>query len=60
MQSDGESYCGDVVLDSFNMEYRDKDSILYLKYGEQLFDFFYEDFENKSDWRICTLMKYST
>ena len=28
MQSDGNSFCGDVVLDSFNMSYRDKDSIL--------------------------------
>ena len=28
MQSDGNSFCGDVVLDSFDMEYRDKDSIL--------------------------------
>ena len=28
MQSDGNSICGNVVLDSFNMTYRDKDSIL--------------------------------
>ena len=27
MQSDGNSLCGDVVLDSFNMVYRDEDSI---------------------------------
>ena len=28
MQSDGDSFCEDVVLDSFNMAYRDEDSIL--------------------------------
>ena len=28
MQSDGNSICGDDVLDNFNMVYRDKDSIL--------------------------------
>ena len=36
MQSDGNSYCGDVVLDSFNMAHKDKDSILYLKYKKQI------------------------
>ena len=29
MQSDGNSFCGDVVLDSFNMSSREKDNILY-------------------------------
>ena len=28
MQSDGNSFCGDVVLDGSNMSDRDKDSIL--------------------------------
>ena len=28
MQSDGNSFCGDVVLDSFNMEFRDEERIL--------------------------------
>ena len=28
MQSDGNSFCGDVVLDSFNMAYRDENSII--------------------------------
>ena len=27
MQSDGNSFCGDVVLNSFNMVYSDEDSI---------------------------------
>ena len=27
MQSDGESFCGDIVLDSFNILYSDEDSI---------------------------------
>ena len=33
MQSDGNSFCEEVVLDSFNMAYRDEDSILYQKYA---------------------------
>ena len=37
MQSDGNSFCGDVVLDSFNMEYSDEDSILDKKYVKQIF-----------------------
>ena len=28
MQSDGNSFCGDVILDSFNMANSDEDSIL--------------------------------
>ena len=28
MQSDGNSFCGDIVLDSFNKAYRDEDNIL--------------------------------
>ena len=30
MQSDGNNFFGDVVLDSFNISYRDEDSILYI------------------------------
>ena len=45
MQSDGNSFFGDVVLDSFNKEYRDKDSILDQKYEKWIFwDLYYEDF----------------
>ena len=41
MHSDGSSFCGDVVLDSYNIAYRDKDSIL-----DQIFSaFYYEDLE---------------
>ena len=36
MQSDGNSFCGDVVLDGFNMSYRDEDSILEQKYEKQI------------------------
>ena len=32
MQSDENSFCGDVVLNSFNMAYRDTGSILDQKY----------------------------
>ena len=39
MQSDGNSFWGDGVLDSVNMAYRDEDSIL----EEQIFlDYYYE------------------
>ena len=31
------TFCGDVVLDNFNMSYRDEDSILDQKYEQQLF-----------------------
>ena len=37
MQSDGNSFCGDVVLDSFNMMYRDEDNILYQIYRSKYF-----------------------
>ena len=46
MQSDGNSFGGDVVLDSFNVAFRDEDSILDQKYEKQiLWDLYYEDFE---------------
>ena len=41
MQSDGNSFCGDVVSDSFNMEYGDEDSILDKKYEKQIFWYIY-------------------
>ena len=45
MQSDGNSFCGDVVLDGFNMSYRDEDSILEQKYEKQIsWYLYYEDF----------------
>ena len=45
MQSDGDSFRGDVVLGSFNMSYRDEDSILDQKYEKQIsLDLYYEDF----------------
>ena len=37
MQSEGNSFCRDVVLNIFNMAYRDKDSILTKKYEKQIF-----------------------
>ena len=45
MQSDGNSFCGDVVLGSFNVSYRDEDSILEQMYYKQIsWDLNYEDF----------------
>ena len=37
LQSDGNSFCGDVVLDSFKMEYSDEDSILDKICEKQIF-----------------------
>ena len=37
MQSEGNSFCEDVVLDSFNKVSRDKDSILNQVYEKQIF-----------------------
>ena len=37
MQSDGNSFGGDVVLDSVNMSYRDEDCILDPIYEKQMF-----------------------
>ena len=54
MQSDGSSFCGDVVLDGFNMSYRDEDSILEQKYEKQIsWDLYHEDFISGSDCRKC-------
>ena len=45
MQSDGNSFCGDVVLGSFNMSSRNEDSILEQKYEKQIsLDLYYGDF----------------
>ena len=47
MQSDGNTFGGDVVLKSFNIasSYEYEDSILEQMYEKQIFsDFFYEDF----------------
>ena len=45
-KSDGNSFWGDVVLDSVNMEYRIEDSIEDNMYEEQIFsDLYYEDFK---------------
>ena len=41
MQSDGNSFCGDVVLDSFNMAYRDDENNNYKK--NNFFELYYED-----------------
>ena len=50
MQSDGNSFCEDVVLDVFKMPYRDEDSILEQKYGKQIsWNPYYEDFISRSD-----------
>ena len=54
MQYDGNSFCGDVVLDSFNMAYSDKDSIKDQKYEHKTSGIFIIKILNfKSDWRMC-------
>ena len=37
MQSDGNIFCGDVVLDGFNSAYMDEDSILDQKHEKQIY-----------------------
>ena len=45
MQSDRNSFCGDVILDIFNMVYSDEDSIEDQQYENRIFwDHHYEDF----------------
>ena len=45
--------CGDVVLDNFNMSYRDEDSILDQKYEQQLFCVLsYEDLKSWKGLKI--------
>ena len=45
MQSDRDSFCSDVVLDSVNLEFKDKDSILDKKY---IFEYLLQRFWKKS------------
>ena len=45
MQSDGNSFSGDVVLDRFSMVNSDEDSIQDQNYVKQIFwDLYYEEF----------------
>ena len=45
MQSDGNSFCGDVIFDSFNKECRVEASILDQIYEKRIcLEFYYEDF----------------
>ena len=46
MQSDGNIFCGDVVLDGFNTAYMDEDSILDQKYEKPIsMDLYYGNFK---------------
>ena len=46
MQSDGNRFCGEVALDSFNMAYGHEDSGLDQKYEKQISrNRYYKDFE---------------
>ena len=45
MQSDWNSFCGDVVLDRFSMVYSDEDSIKDQKYEKIFCNLNYEDFQ---------------
>ena len=52
MQSDGNSFCRDVVLGGFNMAYRDEDSILEQKCEKYIFKIFImKILYFRSDWR---------
>ena len=53
MQSDGNRFCGDVFLHSFNMLYSDDDSVYDQKYEKRIFwKLCHADFYFRSDWRI--------
>ena len=41
MQSDGNSFCGDVLLDSFKRIFRDEDNILDQEFKKQICSWFY-------------------
>ena len=43
MQSAGNSFCENVVLDSFNFVYSDGNSVKPKKYEKQIFYFYYKD-----------------
>ena len=43
MQSDGNSFCGDVVLDNFINASKDENNILDQTYKKQICSFFYYD-----------------
>ena len=44
--NDENSFCGDVVMDSFNMAYTDEERIEDQKYDEQIFrELYHEDFK---------------
>ena len=46
MQLDGNTFCGDVVLDSYNMAHGHEDSVLDQKYEKQISrDRYYKDFK---------------
>ena len=46
MQSDGNRFDGNVVLDSFNMAFGHEDSVLNQNYEKQIFrDLYYKDFK---------------
>ena len=42
MQSDGNSFCADVVLDGVNMTYRDEDNILDQIYEKKIYSVLYD------------------
>ena len=62
MQSDGNSISGEVVLDSFNISYRDDDNIFDKMWEKQIsWDFFYEDLKFLKMFKEnAYLKKYST
>ena len=53
MQTDGNSFIGDVVFDSFNMSHRDEDSILDQKYEKLIVFRFIKNLNFKRNERKC-------
>ena len=50
MQSDVNSFCQDVILDSVDMAYRDENNILEKIYKKQIFSDFYYEGLNLLEW----------
>ena len=57
MQSDGNSSCGDVVLDSFTKAFRDGDKILEQINKKQIFSDFYDENFTKMHTNITEALK---
>ena len=58
MQSDGNSFSGDVVLNDFDMVFSDENNKLDKIYQKQIFPvFFFKFWNSMSDWRKYVIIE---